>query len=104
MGFRPLDALLWAMAIALILYGVAFFGLASGRLGVEAAFGCGAVSFVLGVAALVAFLWAMLLDCLGRSFAEGEARRLLYAALIVGLGPAGAVVYYLRVVRPGGRP
>ncbi|HEY9897862.1 MAG TPA: hypothetical protein V6D00_01660 [Pantanalinema sp.] len=103
MAFRPLDALLWGAAIALFLYGIAFFGLATGRLGVEASFGCGVVAFLLGVSSLVAFLWAMLLDCLGRPFQEGESRRLLYAALIVGLVPAGAVLYYFRVVRPGAR-
>jgi hypothetical protein len=82
--------MLWGMAIALVLYGIACFG-------------CGAVSFLLGVVSLAVFLWAMLIDCLKRPFLEGETRRLLYAALIVALVPAGAVLYYFRVVRPGAR-
>lgn len=103
MGFRPLDALLGGVAIALVLYGLAFFGLATGWLGVEPAFGWGVAAFLVGVFSLVAFLWAMLLDCLRRPFHEGETRRLLYAALIVGLVPVGALLYYFQVVRPGAR-
>ncbi|MBO9542668.1 hypothetical protein J7643_18930 [bacterium] len=103
MGFRPLGALLWGVGIAVLLYGIAFFGLMTGRLGVDPAFGCGVVAFLVGVGSLAVFLWAMLLDCLRRPFDEGETRRLLYAALIVGLVPVGALLYYFRVVRPGAR-
>lgn len=103
MGFRPLDALLGGVALALVLYGIACVGLTMGWLGVEPAFGCGVAAFLVGFVSLVAFLWAMLLDCLKRPFREGEGRRLLYAALIVGLVPVGALLYYFQVVRPEGR-
>lgn len=97
--FRPLDVLLLGVGLATLLYVVAFAGLVSGRLGTDPAFGLSAVALVLGVASLGGFMWAQLLDVLRRPF-PAEATRLGYLVLILLLVPAGAIVYYVTVVRP----
>lgn len=97
--FHPLDVLLLGIGLALALYGVAFAGLVSGRLGTDPAFGLSALALVIGAACLGGFLWAQVWDVLRRPFAA-EATRALYLALIVLVVPVGAIVYYVAVARP----
>jgi len=97
--FHPLDVLLIGIGMAAALYGVAFAGLVSGRLGTEGAFGLSAIALVMGAGCLGGFLWTLLVDALKRPFPQ-EATRVLYLALIVLLVPMGAIVYYVTVARP----
>lgn len=98
--FGPLDGLVAGWVLALLLYALALGGWASGRMGVDGAFGLSALAFVLGLLCLVMFVWAMLIDCLNRPFDPGDVRRAIYVGLIVFLVPLGALFYYWSVVRP----
>jgi hypothetical protein len=97
----PLGWLGLGILAAIALYAAGVVGFLSGHLGIDPAFNLGVDGFLLAAVSWASFLWAMVLDCLRRSWPDG-ATRLTYLSLILLVVPAGAILYYLTVARRGG--
>lgn len=86
-----------ALIAALIATGLTLAGLGALLSGApERAFALAAWGFVTGMLLLGIFMWRTLLDVLARPFPGGEAQRAVHLGLLLWLGPAGALLHYVR--------